>query len=71
MKNTNENIKQSSKKRMERKTEQQKTKEHSNKEVEILMKMEMTVKMLVMLDDAGNECGDDGASDYGDILMMI
>lgn len=54
-----------------KKTKQQKTTEHGNKEVEILMKMEMTVKMLVMLDDGGNECGDDGGSDYGDILMMI
>ena len=35
------------------------------------MKMEIAVKMLVMLDDGGNEYDDDGASDYGDILMMI
>ena len=32
--------------------------------------MEMTVKMLAMLDDGGNEFGDDGAYDCGDILMM-
>ena len=35
------------------------------------MKMELIVKMLVMLDNGGNAYGDDRVSDYGDILMMI